>query len=150
MRLTTTAVPAALLLVLGGCMSPPKYVPPRPETPVAASFGRTWDAAVAAFAARNIAITSDRRGGVMMSIGLSVADNDTTWTECGTAGVNQRVMRPEIVRYKVTMSGDSTKSKLKAEALFGSDAGLLVAQCPSKGIWEAAFEADVKGRVAQH
>jgi len=79
-----------------------------------------------------------------------VADNDSSWTSCGTAGVNQRVMRPEIVRYKFMVKGDSTKSTMKAEALFGSDAGLLVGQCPSKGTWEAAFEAEVKSRAEQH
>jgi hypothetical protein len=150
MRLITTGAPVAVLCLLASCMSPPKYVPPRPEAPISASFGRTWDAAVAAFAARKIAVNSDRRGGVMMSIGLSVADNDSSWTSCGTAGVNQRVMRPEIVRYKFMVKGDSTKSTMKAEALFGSDAGLLVAQCPSKGTWEAAFEAEVKSRAEQH
>ena len=150
MKPIVTIAPVAVLLFVASCMHPPKYVPPRPEAPVAASFGRTWDAAVAAFAARKIAITSDRRGGVMMSIGLSVADNDTTWTECGEAGVNRRVMKPEIVRYKFTLKGDSTKSTMKAEALFGSDAGLLVAQCPSKGIWEAEFEAEVKNKAEQH
>jgi hypothetical protein len=138
-----------VLVILSSCMHPPKYVPPRPEADVAASFGRTWDAALAAFAERKINVTTDRNGGMIMSIGLSVADNDTNWTSCGEAGVNARVMKPEIVRYTVMVKGDSTKSTMKATAIFGSDAGLLVAQCPSKGSWESEFEADVRRRVAQ-
>ncbi len=149
MKMITPIASLAVLVLVAGCMHPPKYVPPRPEVPVAASFGRTWDAALAALAARKITVNVDRNGGMIMSIGLSVAENDSSWTSCGTAGVNARVMRPEIVRYKVMVKGDSTKSTLKAEAMFGSDAGLLVAQCPSKGTWEAEFEAEVKSKAEQ-
>ena len=149
MKSIVTIAPVAVLLVVASCMSPPKYEPPRPEAPIAAPFDRTWDAAIAAFAERKINVNADRSGGMIMSIGLSVAETDTTWTSCGTAGVNARVMRPEIVRYTVLVKGDKEKSTIKATALFGSDAGLLVAQCPSKGIWEAEFEADVKQR-AEH
>lgn len=149
MKPIVTLAPVAVLLFVASCMTPPKYEPPRPEAPVAASFDRTWDAALAAFADRKISVNSDRSGGMIMSIGLSVAENDTNWTSCGEAGAQHRVMRPEIVRYTALIKGDKEKSTLKASAVFGSDAGLLVAQCPSKGTWEAEFEADVKQR-AEH
>lgn len=151
MKLVTGTAPVALLFFVWGCMNPPPPTPVQhPPASVSASFGRTWDAVVAIFADRNITIYTDRRAGMVSSALMGVPGEDSSWTSCGTAGVNERVMRPEGVKYTVTVKGDSTASTVHATALFGSTSGMLVAQCPSRGTWEAQFEAEAKSRAEQH
>ena len=151
MKLITGTAPVALLLVLSSCMNPPPPTPRQhPPTSVSASYGRTWDAVVAIFAERNITIYVDRKAGMVSSALMGVLQSDSSWTSCGTAGVNERVMRPEGVKYTITVKGDSAASTVHATALFGSTSGMLVAQCPSRGTWEAQFEGEAKSRAEQH
>jgi hypothetical protein len=131
-------------------MNPPTPAPVRKPMAVNASFGRTWDAVVAAFKARNRTISTDRRSGSVLSGPWAVLESDSSWSDCGTAGANARVMRPDNVHYTVVVKGDSTASTVLATAVFGAAAGLLVTQCTSKGTWEAEFEADVKSRAERH
>ena len=74
-----------LLLVLAACTAPPKAGVTRAETPVNASFARTWDATVGIFAERNVPIkTIDRSSGFIGTDALRVNMRTDSLADCGT------------------------------------------------------------------
>ena len=151
-RVLTTA--ALLCITLAGCAPP--YTPPslvpvdRPATEVAASFGRTWDAVIDGFAARNIPIqTLERASGFIAAEPLQVSDADTTMADCGR--YEGATLLAGRAYYNVRVLGDSTRSSVRVTVrwtnLGPSGAGLTQLPCVSTGSWESAFEGSIKERA---
>jgi hypothetical protein len=144
------ALAALAVLVAWSCMQPhrPDVTPARTGVTVNASFGRTWDAALAAFAARNVQVNPDRMSGTIASNATEVTVADTGGRDCGTSSEGN-TLRPNAVRYRILVKGDSTASTLLANAIYGRLNVTALQECGSRGVWEAAFEAEVKQRAEQ-
>lgn len=143
---------AALVMVLlasAGCASAPKQAPERQPTPVAASFGRTWDAVIDIFAQRNIPIkTIDRSSGLIVAEQARVDDIEN-FTHCGKPSLLRAVAGAAVgmggdgamrADYNILVRGDSARSTVRANARFATPER----ECPSKGVFESQFEAAVK------
>jgi len=148
---TTTAL---LCIAVAGCAppySPPSLLPvERPATGVDASFGRTWDAVIDGFAARNIPIqTLERASGFIAAEPLQVSDADTTMADCGR--YEGATLLAGRAYYNVRVLGDSTRSSVRVTVrwtnLGPSGAGLTQLPCVSTGSWESAFEGAIKERA---
>lgn len=140
----------ALLLVVWGCRPAhvPEQLPPRTALQVSASFDRTWEAALAAFAAQNIEVLQDRPSGTVVSRGTpNVLPGDTGGQNCGLSRIDGKIIQPQQVKYRVTIQKDGTTSKVLALATYLYAPGIAVQECGSRGTWEAAFEADIKRRA---
>ena len=146
---------AGAALVLAGCSVTP-IAPPRPRNPavVNASFGKTWDATLAEFQARNIRIASaDRATGIIVADSAEVQSNDPSIADCGTM-MGTPVSATEDT-WSAVVQGDSVRSTIKASVRFtrtGMSRDPLNKQtvtetCSSTGVWETAFEAAVAARV---
>lgn len=116
--------PMRRLAVLG-CAAAPACVPSKPPaapvvrqpTPVRASFGRTWDAVIDAFADQNVPIkTIDRSSGFIATDQLAVPEADSMDADCGTAGEIKLV--PLHATYNVVVRGDSTASSVRVTVLW--------------------------------
>ena len=146
----TSTASLGLLFALG-CTPPPPTIPARrPEVSINASFNKTWEAAIAVFQERNIPITRDRMSGTLASEGLRdvLSSSDEATLNCGTNKAGE-IVRANSVKYRVTVKGDSTSSKLQAAAVFIRNYGISVTECPSSGKWEEGFEAAVKAKAEQ-
>ena len=143
-------VTAALgLLVSLGCTPPPPPIPARrPEVAIKAPFTKTWEAALAAFAERNIPVNKDRLSGTIASDLRDVLSKDGGAKACGTNKAGE-IVYADFVKYRIMVKGDSSSSTLHAAAVFIRSMGASVTECPSAGTWEEGFEADVKQRAEQ-
>jgi len=127
-----------------GCATLPP-APPAPHTAVAvnAPFGKTWDAVIDVFAARNIAIkTLDRSSGLIVAEPQTVAASDARdLADCGTAlGIP---LRADAATWNILVRGDSTHATVRATVRF-IQSGTVVHDCSSRGVWETALETSVK------
>jgi hypothetical protein len=141
----------ALATLLLGCYAyrPPAPPAPRDGTQVSASIGRTWDAVIDIFAARNIPIrTIERVSGIIATEELSVGPEGHRWADCGTDRRGR--LRPDHAIYNVLVRGDSSTATVNATVRWmGSSEKAGVIECSTTHIWEQDFEYDVKSR-AEH
>lgn len=141
----------ALATLLLGCYAyrPPAPPAPRDATQVNASIGRTWDAVIDIFAARNIPIrTIERVSGIIATEELSVGPEGRRWADCGTNSRGR--LRPDHAIYNVLVRGDSSTSTVNATVRWvGSTEKAGPIECSTTHIWEQDFEYDVKTRAEQ-
>lgn len=142
---TASALTVASILV--GCTSGPTLVPtPRSGTPVKASFGRTWSAAVDVVAERSATVrTIDRPSGLIIAGDIVLGDSTTRWADCGHN--SDGPFPPVRMTYNVVVRGDSTSSNIKINAFWASTLLGPVGDCVSRGTWEAQTEALVKAKA---
>jgi hypothetical protein len=150
-----TLLVAGCSALLAGCAAPP-IAPPRPRNPapVAASFGKTWDATVAELNARHLRIaSSDRNTGVIVADSVEVEGNDPNVADCGSMmGV---AVTPTAAWWSAVVHGDSTQSTVKASVKFSRtgmsrdalNKNTVTETCSSYGTWEAEFEQAVAARA---
>jgi hypothetical protein len=142
--------PLALTALLVGCFfayKAPAPPVPRPATSVNASMGRTWDAVIDMFAARNIPIrTIERASGIIATDQLSVGSEGSAWADCGSKG-SERV-RPNNASYNVLVRGDSGASTVKATVRWVySTLKDGPRECSTSHVWERGFEEEVRARA---
>ena len=154
-----------VICLLGlGCMPkapPPPAAPvPRPETHVAVSFGHTWDAVIAHFAANSIPIaTIDRSSGLIVTSPLFVGVSDAIrWAWCGWESASNYkqslkaewlVVGPSSATYNVLVRGDSVASTLRVTTrwiapIIPSTRG---SECISRDVFEPTLEQALKSRA---
>jgi predicted small secreted protein len=149
----TRLAPLAALLtaaLLAGCgNSPPGPGVSRVGMSVDASFGRTWDAVIDAFAERGISIeTLDRSSGLIVPAGRTYAPGrdrkeSLTYADCGISRTLGPVM-PATVKYNVVVRGDSVRSVVQVRAFYRTiDAN----ECSTRGLYETEVEAAIKRRA---
>ena len=144
------SVPCLTLLVLAACRPTlPSPAMSRVGTPVEASFGKTWDATIDAFADRAVSIeTLDRSSGLIVPAGRSFrpgrdALESLAYADCGKSALGQ-VIYPLTVKYNVVVRGDSTRSTVLVRAFYRSDEEVV---CSSKGLFERGSEEAIKSRA---
>ena len=155
MRHTSAAFVLALTITACQPIKPPAPVAPRTSTAISASFGRTWDAAIDAFASRGISIeTLDRSSGLIVPAGRTYVPNNagvfgsvedaTKYADCGS-NVLGNAVRPASVKYNVVVRGDSTRSGVQVRAFYlpGADGR----SCESRGLFESEAEASIKAKA---
>jgi hypothetical protein len=147
---------AALFAVAtAGCVTPPAPPKPRDATTVAAPMGKTWDAVIDAFAARNIPIHNMERVSGFIATDVLNVDRETglASADCGTL---MGVKRPaERATYNVLVRGDSLSATVRATvrwstlpSVSGGGLGVQPAiECSSLGVWEKSFEDSVRARA---
>ena len=135
------------LLIFTACTSGPTLVPtPRAGTPVKASFGRTWAAAVDVVAERSATVrTIDRPSGLIIAGDIVLGDSTSRWADCGHN--SDGPFPPVRMTYNVVVRGDSTSSNIKINAFWASTLLGPVGDCVSRGVWEAQTEALVKAKA---
>jgi hypothetical protein len=149
----------------GGCISftPPATAPRRAPVPVSASFGRTWDAVIDAFADKNVAIrTIDRTSGLIAADPVIIpsltgeATKPSELADCGSrkaAGVPTEYALPTSAVYNVRVRGDSSSSTVLVTVRWvtGQTRHFLAGEeCASSGLWEGQIESTVKTRAERH
>jgi hypothetical protein len=131
----------------------PTYPPPatpREGTLVNASFGRTWEATIDAFADRGISTeTLDRSSGLIVPAGRTFTPRrdlkeSLTYADCGKTSM-KRVVEPLTVKYNVVVRGDSSHATVIVRAFYRGDDPAAV--CSSKGPFESEAEAAIKTRA---
>lgn len=141
----------ALATLLLGCYAyrPPAPPAPRDGTQVSASSGRTWDAVIDIFAARNIPIrTIERVSGIIATEELSVGPEGRRWADCGTSSRGR--LPPDHAIYNVLVRGDSSTATVNATVRWvGSTEKTGLIECSTTHVWEQDFEYDVKTRAEQ-
>lgn len=134
-----------------------QYVPPAPPAPrtataVGASFNKTWETVVDAFAEQNIQIkTIDKASGIIaaepQTLTTIAADSlaDCGHSSTGTA-MQDKMARSESATWNVLVRGDSARATVKATVRFGFVSLLngSAYECSSNGRWERGFEQRVK------
>ncbi|HZE74909.1 MAG TPA: hypothetical protein VE091_06340 [Gemmatimonadales bacterium] len=142
-------VSATLVLAVTGCaqFTPPAPATPREATPVAASFGRTWDAVIDEFADRNIPIrTIERASGLIATEQLTISYNASTEADCGQVG-GYPSRAPTHAVYNVLVRGDSTRSTVKVTMRWMYIAPKTSIECSTRYKWEKAFEETARLRA---
>jgi len=152
-----------VLLLFGGCVQhpvPPATVPAaRAPALVSASHDATWNAVLDALAARQISITSADKAAGLIVAGQSFAGRHTTvatdsllaLTDCGRRKdglfAYSGPLAPARVNYNVLVRdrGQATSLQLVAKYSIGSASRQI--ECASLGVFESAFEAEVKARA---
>ena len=144
---------AAFLLVCGACFpKAPAPAAPRTALSVAASFSRTWDAVVDAFAERSIPIkTIDRSSGLIVADEMALPGpsiDRIKYADCGSDGMGTRFVASRA-GYNVLVRGDSARSTVKVTARFVSVNAVNAksADCSTTGLLESAIEGQVKERA---
>lgn len=147
---------ALALLSLAACtpMRPPAPPVQRAPTDVHASFGATWDAVIDLFAERSIPIRNmERASGFIVTEQLVISDvvMADSVADCGTdiMGTPKFATRGS---YNVLVRGDSSASTVKVTARWirTESHSTDVTECSTRGVWETAFENDVKRRAEAH
>lgn len=139
-------------LALAGCTTiPPAPAPTRAPSPVAASFDRTWSAAVDIFAEKNIGIrTIDRASGLIVGDPMSVEGKNTTtpyeFADCGQDMFEGHPW-PTVAIYNVRVKGDTAASTILVSVRWLRQLGGESLTCTSKGVWESQFEESVRTRA---
>jgi hypothetical protein len=155
---------ATALLLIGALAACTRYYPPTPATPrdgtgVIASFGRTWDAVIDEFAAKNIPIrTLERASGFIATEALGVAPDFGTYrrrlrdtrADCGyNSGSTSLPITPTHATYNIVVRGDSGRSLVRVTVKWmrivtGPGASLT---CETSGTWETALEDGIRERA---
>jgi hypothetical protein len=148
MRLSIRLFTIAALATFAACARMPTPAGPREPMLVNASFGRTWDAAIDAFADRGISIeTLDRSSGLIVPAGRArIADavqGGYKYADCGTSWLGSAQL-PLSVKYNVLIRGDSARSRVQVRAFYLTEKGQ---QCTSTGYWEDYVENGIKERA---
>lgn len=146
----------ASLALLCGCMSAPPAPPaPRVATQVRAPFAKTWNAVIDVFAERNIPIKNmERASGFISTDELAVPviqGHADSLADCGR--VIGMPLPPDRATYNVLVRGDSTSSTAKVTVRWtqgGTPSDPKLIECTTRGVWEAAFESDVKTRAESY
>ncbi len=143
------AARAVVLVGLAGCIryTPPQPASPHDPAPVAASFGKTWDAVIDVFGDRTIPIRNmERASGFIATDALPAGPNDRDYADCGSR--EKVVYAPSRVTYNVVVRGDSSQSTVKMTArwTFLMTANELI-YCESRGIFEREFERRIRDRA---
>jgi hypothetical protein len=121
--------------------------------PIAASFGKTWDAVIDVFAVKNIPIrTLERVSGLIAAEPLSVEGvaegKEHPWADCGSTVVHVKKfpVQPNSAFYNVRVKGDSTNSSVLVTVLWKHIpyGDLPSTTCNTKGIWETDVESEIK------
>ena len=123
-----------------------------------ASMGRTWDAVVNQFAARNIPIrTIEKASGLIVTDQLSIGREGYRWADCGlTGGGTSNYQKPPLpvgssgpapeslgpthATYNVLVTGDSLESTVKATVRWVYNRK----ECATNHSWERSLELQVK------
>lgn len=126
------------------CASLPPAPQPRADTPVSASFGRTWDAVVDYFARSSIPIkTIDRTSGLIAAETTRLAGDNSRYGVC----INPlRSFAPQGGSFNVLVKGDSTRSTVRVTATWLA-APPVEAQCQTSDVWEKQFETAIKAKA---
>lgn len=150
------------LIAVAACTAGPSIAPVvRPATPVAASFGKTWDAVVDVFAERNLPIrTLDRSSGLIVPNALLIPAGNAaekqkalSYADCGsTMGVP---IPPAVAQFNVVVRGDSSSSTVQVRAFYsyGADKNPLTGadspskSCVSRGVLESDIETAIRGKA---
>lgn len=141
---------SAVLLLAAACRPTlPAPAAPRAGTEVYASFGKTWDATIDAFADRAVSIeTLDRSSGLIVPAGRSFRPGrdvveSLDYADCGKSALGI-VIYPLTVKYNVVVRGDSTRSTVLVRAFYRTEEE---AACSSKGLFESGSEGAIKVRA---
>ena len=115
---------------------------------VNASFGKTWDAAIDAFADRGISVeTLDRSSGLIVPAGRArladAVEGGYKYADCGKSWLGNAQF-PQSVKYNVLIRGDSARSRVQVRAFYLTENGQ---QCASTGYWEDYVENGIKERA---
>lgn len=110
-------------------------------------MGRSWDAVIDMFAARNIPIrTIERASGIIATEPLAVGDEGKDWADCGQN--NGTVLSPNFAIYNVLVRGDSASSRIKATVRWTLTTSATESiECSTSHVWERELEAAAKGRA---
>lgn len=151
----------AVLVATCGCMrfTAPGAPAPHSAMPVAASFGKTWDAVIDVFATKNIPVrTLERVSGLIAAEPSSVESFDPTkehpWADCGAVGVGGRggksFSQPSSAFYNVRVRGDSLGSTVLVTVRwkYAVTKESLGTDCSTRGVWETDVEREIK-RLAE-
>lgn len=140
-------------LAATACFHLPPPQAPRPAVTIEASLGRTLDAAAAEFASLGITPTAIDRGSGRLTAeqhysGTAADHANNVFADCGgmTGLAN---LAPSFASYTIIVRGDSARATLIVTAAWYNDRGKTPYACASTGLWETAFEAHVKERVAR-
>jgi len=130
---------------------------------VAASFSKTWDAVIDAFADKTVSLrTIDRTSGLIAADPVAVPytledlEFPNVLANCGkgnVTGLAPRFVPPTIASYNVRVRGDNVVSTIlvtvrrTTNASRTFEAGTL---CSSTGLWEGQFETIVKTKAEAH
>jgi hypothetical protein len=150
-----------ILLATSACA---RYHPPAPATsrdgtPVAASFGRTWDAVIDEFAKRNIPIrTIERASGFIATEMLTVpvepngdrVHPSDVKADCGWVHRGYGIFPTHAV-YNIVVRGDSARSVVRVTPKWTHvdyvKYAPVTTDCSSSGLWESSLEEGIKGRA---
>jgi hypothetical protein len=157
MRPASSALPI-LMVSFAACSSwhPPTPAAPRTGTPVQASYGRVWEAAIDELADRNAPITQlYRESGYMNTDMVRVpATVRDTLAECWRikrAFYADTLITPTNAYYNIVVRGDSSRSTVKVNTrwvhLAPGNMGPIVTACESRGVWERRTEEAIKARA---
>jgi hypothetical protein len=110
-------------------------------------MGRSWDAVIDMFAARNIPIrTIERASGIIATEQLAVGDEGKDWADCGED--NGTVLAPNFATYNVLVRGDSVSSLIKATVRWTREIRPSSSiECSTRHVWERELELQAKGRA---
>ncbi len=154
-------IAVACLGIVGCVKIPVRYAPPtitpadRSPRSVAASFDRTWDAAVDVFAANGLSVVTANKASGVLASGVSVYSKenpDSTLADCGTEYPKTPEWRKPLAvlngRVNVVIRSDREGSTVLARAFFNSSItpGEII-ECPSRGTLEARIEQAIANRA---
>lgn len=141
---------AALLLCAAVACQPTPPPPPAPvqSATVAASFGKTWDAAIDVFTQNNIPIRNmERASGLLVAEPTDVRSGAGAYADCGGDGIGGRRV-PTHAFYNVVVRGDSSTSTVRVSARWTLNLGnLSTIECATKATFESGMEATIKARA---
>lgn len=137
----------SVIFVLSACASLPPAPPVRNDTPVAAPFGRTWDAVVDYFARSSIPVkTIDRASGLIAAETTRLAGNNSAFASCSNGLFSAT---PDGASFNALIKGDSARSTVRVTAnwIKPTPPGAMAVQCVTTDVWEKQFEAAIKAKA---
>lgn len=141
--LSVTAIVVGTL-ALAACARPLKPDVERKPTPVNASFGRTWDAAVDLIAEANLTIDKiQRESGYLSTLPLTMRKlvGNPTQYDCG--GSTDQPAPATDALFNVVVRGDSTTSTVRVNVRYSRGA----TTCTSQGNREIDLEDAIRKRA---
>lgn len=137
----------AAALVSAGCSHPKPTTRVTPETTVAASAARTWNALIDFVTAEQLPVQlSDRASGLLQTSDVSLKAwshvQRSGYADCGSAAGMGR--EATLMTVSFVVRGDSARSTVRADAHLRRADGT---QCSSYGILETAWENKIRVRA---